>query len=520
MSRGNFEGFDHKHLAAGLTFIRHWPTSLYDHVKHVTQGRSGSIRVLLGRLGKFVDQNGLASPLRRLMDIELPNAIAVMDVPIKAYKDRGIVNGRREGVISLSDAAAMFGVDKKVIGKLQDSSDCVVSRGKSKSSLILLKQEAVRESLNSWRSGITHIKAAVAIGAPPYVIPALVEIGLLQAVDSPNALLLADGAALVTTESIRNLQQAIATSASLAITGVASDTFQDAMAQILHPTTWVEVIGALIQGEISHTAPVDDKRFLHQIDVSSGGFARFRRLDEARPLPDHHVSGVVAADLLAVSNTLVSGAVRIGLIRGSSSPGRIDIPLAEVRRYGRELIGAEEVLREFRIRSQELSAAMRTAGCQPAGQIYNTFYWRRSEVLKVVAQLPEREAPSPGGQAALVSRFGELVNVHFRDGLTLQNYADLLGVTTERLYSACANFAGRSPLRLVHERVFREAKSALLGSNSSVAEISASLGFNDATYFSRFFAKAAGCSPRTFRMRRNGASEATHFLGGTEGVGV
>jgi hypothetical protein len=96
------------------------------------------------------------------------------------------------------------------------------------------------------------------------------------------------------------------------------------------------------------------------------------------------VSGVVAADLLAVSNTLVTGAVRIGLIEGIRGTAQIHIPLSEVRRYGNEFVGAEEILRELGIRSQDLAALMRDAGFEPAGQAYNTYYWHRADVRELL----------------------------------------------------------------------------------------------------------------------------------------
>lgn len=380
MGRGNFGGYDHRQLAAGFEFVQAWPESLHHHVKQVTHGRSGAIRVLLGRLGKYVDQQGAASPLRRAMDVELPNAIAAMDVPLKAYKVGGVVKERRKGIATVSEAALLFGVDKKVIGKLQKSPRCLVSRGVSRSSVILLDQAAIEHAMLEWRSGMTHARAAIAIGAPPYAVPALVDAGFLQSVNCLDAEMLADGANMVTTSSVESLRCAIIATACNAVDDPMACDLRDGMVRILHPATWVEVVRSLVQGKIAHTPPIGDKRFLHGIRVAPRDLEHFRLLDERRPLPDALVSGVVAADLLAVSNTLVSGAVAAGLINGSRQAGRIDIPLSEVRRYGAEFIGAEEVSRDTGLRSQDLAVAMRGAAFEPAGQMYNTYYWRRAEV--------------------------------------------------------------------------------------------------------------------------------------------
>jgi AraC family transcriptional activator of pobA len=107
-----------------------------------------------------------------------------------------------------------------------------------------------------------------------------------------------------------------------------------------------------------------------------------------------------------------------------------------------------------------------------------------------------------GVQATLVARFRELVEVHYRAGLSLEDYADRLGVTVARLRNACLKVAAAPPLRLVHERMLLEAKRALIYSSMTVAEVAYHLGFEDPAYFSRFFAKAEGQSPRAFRASR------------------
>lgn len=109
-----------------------------------------------------------------------------------------------------------------------------------------------------------------------------------------------------------------------------------------------------------------------------------------------------------------------------------------------------------------------------------------------------------GSQARLVARFRELVEAHYRESLTIEDYANRLGVTVGRLRAACRMIAAVSPLRLMQDRMILEAKRALLYSNMTVAEVGYHLGFEDPAYFSRFFAKAEGLSPRAFRVDRRG----------------
>ncbi len=111
------------------------------------------------------------------------------------------------------------------------------------------------------------------------------------------------------------------------------------------------------------------------------------------------------------------------------------------------------------------------------------------------------EAARPGTQATLVARFRELVERHYRENLSLDRYAALLGVTQAQLRVACLKVAAMPPTQLIQKRLLLEAKRALLYSNMTVAEAAYYLGFNDPAYFSRFFTHASGKSPRAFRSR-------------------
>ncbi|MGR4865929.1 helix-turn-helix domain-containing protein [Caulobacter sp. LARHSG274] len=126
-------------------------------------------------------------------------------------------------------------------------------------------------------------------------------------------------------------------------------------------------------------------------------------------------------------------------------------------------------------------------------------------LVEALRLLTRSRAASPtvlGHQAVLVARFRELVEAEYRSGRPLEDYAGRLGVTEARLRAACLKVAGASPLRLIQDRMRLEAKRALLYSNMGVAEVAYHLGFSDAAYFSRFFAKAEGLSPRAFRDAR------------------
>ncbi|WP_228437426.1 helix-turn-helix domain-containing protein [Chryseobacterium sp. 7] len=58
---------------------------------------------------------------------------------------------------------------------------------------------------------------------------------------------------------------------------------------------------------------------------------------------------------------------------------------------------------------------------------------------------------------------------------------------------------GVSPSKIIQERIILEAKRLLVLSDMSVKEIASELNFQDEFYFSRYFKKSVGLSPKYFR---------------------
>lgn len=113
--------------------------------------------------------------------------------------------------------------------------------------------------------------------------------------------------------------------------------------------------------------------------------------------------------------------------------------------------------------------------------------------------MPRQE---PSADAVLVERFRRLIEQHYREHWPLPEYAARLGVTDSRLSAACHRVHGEPAVKLILRRRLVEAQRSLLYTNLTVSEIGFSLGFQDPSYFSRFFLKMTGESPSHYRARR------------------
>lgn len=131
-----------------------------------------------------------------------------------------------------------------------------------------------------------------------------------------------------------------------------------------------------------------------------------------------------------------------------------------------------------------------------------------AEVLAILvralrrAQVARLEGDAPGRQALVVAHLRERIEARFRHRESVAAQAAALGVSETALRLACARVGGLSPSAMLDERTMLEARRLLLYTNMSVNEIAYSVGFEDPAYFSRFFTRHAGQSPRRFRAAR------------------
>jgi len=113
-----------------------------------------------------------------------------------------------------------------------------------------------------------------------------------------------------------------------------------------------------------------------------------------------------------------------------------------------------------------------------------------------------RAEDSPlGRHRQLTARFRTAVEAGFRGNLSVPEYARDLKVSESQLRSACLKATGQPPIHLIHARLLLEAKRQLYYTSRPVSEIAYEMGFDDPAYFTRFFSRRAGMSPRAFRAR-------------------
>ncbi len=95
--------------------------------------------------------------------------------------------------------------------------------------------------------------------------------------------------------------------------------------------------------------------------------------------------------------------------------------------------------------------------------------------------------------------FQQLVESNFKIHHEASFYAEALKLTGKTLGNITRNVSGRPPSELIKERILLEAKRLLHHSSLSVKEIAYHLGFEDSSYFIRFFKLNTKISPLSYK---------------------
>jgi AraC family transcriptional activator of pobA len=93
-----------------------------------------------------------------------------------------------------------------------------------------------------------------------------------------------------------------------------------------------------------------------------------------------------------------------------------------------------------------------------------------------------------------------LIQRHFRSHKPAAFYAENLGISPAHLSRIVRSKTGHGAHELITRKLLDEAKRELVFTFATVQEISYRLGFADPAYFSRFFVKQTGLTPRAWRI--------------------
>ncbi len=105
-------------------------------------------------------------------------------------------------------------------------------------------------------------------------------------------------------------------------------------------------------------------------------------------------------------------------------------------------------------------------------------------------------------QQVLLKKFIRLVNNHYIEKRTVEEYAEILYVSPNHLSQSIKSVSGKNARSYINERLVSEAKSLIHYTEFDMAEIAYQLNFSDPAHFGEFFKKIAGVTPMKFRKQK------------------
>ncbi len=122
--------------------------------------------------------------------------------------------------------------------------------------------------------------------------------------------------------------------------------------------------------------------------------------------------------------------------------------------------------------------------------------------IELVRNQQNRKGPSDNTntyEQERLEEFLELLETHIASHKHASNYADMLNLSTYQLNAITKSTLGKTCSELINEYIILEAKKYLLATSNQVNQTAYHLGYDDVSYFIRFFKKHTGHSPEAFR---------------------
>jgi AraC family transcriptional activator of pobA len=119
--------------------------------------------------------------------------------------------------------------------------------------------------------------------------------------------------------------------------------------------------------------------------------------------------------------------------------------------------------------------------------------------LKRLRQHEDKSSDSTSYERERLEEFLQLVRENISSKKQISEYADVLNISAYQLSSLTKNALGKTPSEVINDYIILESKRYLLATSDQVNQIAWHLGYEDPSYFIRFFKKHTGYSPEAFR---------------------
>lgn len=130
-------------------------------------------------------------------------------------------------------------------------------------------------------------------------------------------------------------------------------------------------------------------------------------------------------------------------------------------------------------------------------QVYHLFH----SLIMTLERLKYAELGSTQAEDSnlqLLVSFKKLIQEHIHSTMSIDQYSELLAVSSKKLTDISKTYLHDTPHNVIKKRKLLEAKRLLSNTNISITELAYKLGFDQPTYFTKYFKKETGLTPKDF----------------------
>ncbi|MEJ5052773.1 helix-turn-helix domain-containing protein [Sphingobacterium sp. MYb382] len=99
-----------------------------------------------------------------------------------------------------------------------------------------------------------------------------------------------------------------------------------------------------------------------------------------------------------------------------------------------------------------------------------------------------------------VATYKKMIKEEFKEATTVKHYANKLNISERKLQKVVMDILGKSPKELIDEQVILESKRLLVHESMNVKEVAYAMGFDEPSYFTKFFRGKVGIAPTQFKL--------------------
>ena len=120
-------------------------------------------------------------------------------------------------------------------------------------------------------------------------------------------------------------------------------------------------------------------------------------------------------------------------------------------------------------------------------------------LIKLLREHGRADAQDENESPAVINEIIKYVSDNCLEKITIDELAFLFKTNRASLCKDFKRATGKTVVEYINEKKFELAKRRILTSNATFTEISAELNFESIHYFTRFFKKMSGLTPKEFR---------------------